>query len=189
MDDMQKSPHLEKLIERGYEVIYLNEPMDEYMMQFLHEFDDKRFMDVSKEDLRLDKDADTKKHMKQLRKRFKPLTSWWKMHFPNDIEKVVVSNRLSTTPCAVVTSKFAWSANMERIMATQAMNDPMRSEFMKAQKILEINPGHSLIKELNEMVQRNPRGEEALAVAQLLYDGALLESGFDPSDTRRFTAT
>lgn len=109
--------------------------------------------------------------------------------FYQDIEKVLVSNRLSTSPCAVVTSKYGWSANMERIMATQAMNDPMRANFMKGQKILEINPGHPLIKELNEMVQRDPRNPEPRAVAQLLYDAALLESGFDPSDMKRFTKT
>ena len=74
-------------------------------------------------------------------------------------------------------------------MASQAMNDPMRAEIMKAQKILEINPGHALIKELNEMVQRDPNNPDPRAVAQLLFDSALLESGFDPSDLRRFTTT
>lgn len=101
----------------------------------------------------------------------------------------MVSNRLSTSPCAVVTSKFGWSANMERIMATQAMSDPMRANIMKGQKILEINPGHPLIKELNEMVQRDPKNPDPLAMATLLYDSALLESGFEPSDVRRFTRT
>ena len=127
--------------------------------------------------------------MKKLKKKFKPLTEWWQSLFARDLEKVMVSNRLSSSPCAVVTSKYGWSANMERIMASQAMNDPMRAEIMKAQKILEINPGHSLIKELNEMVQRDPNNPDPRAVAQLLYDAALLESGFDPSDLRRFTTT
>eukprot|EP00210_Caulerpa_lentillifera_P004244 g4048.t1 len=190
IQELVASPFLEQLLEKDYEVIFFTDPIDEYMMQALVEFDDKRFLDASKEDLRFgDKTDDEKQRTKLLKKKYKKLTDWWRTLFAQDLEAVRISNRLSTTPCIVVASKYGWSANMERIMAAQAMSDPMRANVMKGSKILEINPGHPIIKTLNTLVEQDPTSKAAKALAVLMYDTALLESKFDPSDPKRFSQT
>ena len=123
-------------------MIYFTDPIDEYTMQNLTEFDEFKFSNASKEDLKFgDADDAEKKRNKALREDFKAFTKWWKDALPDDVEAVKLSNRLVTTPCSVVTSKYGWSANMERIMKAQALSDDTKMGYMRGRKTLEINPG------------------------------------------------
>ena len=137
-EQLQKSPFLERLLAKDYEVIYFTDPIDEYTMQNLTEFDEFKFSNASKEDLKFgDADDSEKKRNKALREDFKGFTKWWKDVLPvDDVEAVKISNRLVTTPCSVVTSKYGWSANMERIMKAQ------NPEFEGGKKILEVKLFH-----------------------------------------------
>merc|ERR1712216_570328 len=139
---LEKSPFLEKLLLKGFEVIYFTDPIDEYTMQNLTEFDEFKFSNASKEDMKFgDADEGEKKQFKKTKEHFKPFTKWWKdallTSYPDSIENVKISNRLSTTPCVVVTSKYGWSANMERIMRAQALSDDSRAQYMKGKKTLK----------------------------------------------------
>lgn len=187
-EEVAASPFLERLTSKGYEVIYFTDVLDEYLMQHLTEFDDKKFSDASKEDLKLsDKDDGEKARDKDLKRQFKKLTKWWKEQVGNKVSSVKVSNRLSTTPCVVVTPKWAQSANMERIMRAQALGDPSKMAMMRGQRTLEINPRHPLIKALRDRVANDPADEANVDVAKLLLDTALLESGFNLDDVKDYT--
>ena len=158
-------------------------------MQHLQEFDDKKFSSASKEDLKLsDKDDKERKRDKELKEEFKDLTKWWKTLLGDKVSSVKVSNRLTTTPCIVVTSKFGNSANMERIMRSQAFSDPSRASFMKGQRSLEINPRHPLVKALKNKVDADEKASDAESVGQLLFETALLESGFELDDAKSFSS-
>jgi heat shock protein beta len=122
-------------------------------MQYLMDYEDKKFQNVSKEGLKLGKDSKDK----ELKESFKDLTKWWKNSLSNDnVDDVKISNRLDNTPCVVVTSKFGWSANMERIMQSQTLSDASKQAYMRGKRVLEINPRHPIIKELRERVVKNP---------------------------------
>eukprot|EP00803_Ostreobium_quekettii_P005394 evm.model.scf_1379.4 EVM.evm.TU.scf_1379.4 scf_1379:28935-34995(-) len=124
---------------------------------------------------------------KKVKEEFKVLTTWWKEQLgAGEVDHVKVSNRLATTPCVVVTSRYGWSANMERIMKAQSYQDPSRQMFMKGRKSLEINPRHPLIRELKAKVEADSEADDAKSVAHLLYGSALLESGFVPEDPKAF---
>ena len=177
---LEKSPFLERLLAKDLEVIYFTDPIDEYTMQNLTEFDEYKFSNASKEDLKFgDADDAEKKRNKKIREMFKDFTKWWKDVLPSDeVENVKISNRLVTTPCSVVTSKYGWSANMERIMKAKALSDDSRASYMRGKKTLEINPRHPLIKTLRERSIEDPESEETKELATVLYETAMLESGF-----------
>ena len=161
-------------------MIYFTDPIDEYTMQNLTEFDEYKFSNASKEDLKFgDADDKEKKRQKALKEEFKDFTKWWRDVLPSeDVESVKVSNRLVTTPCSVVTSKYGWSANMERIMKAQALSDDSRASYMRGKKTLEINPRHPLIKTLRDRAAAEPEDESVKDLATVLYETAMLESGF-----------
>lgn len=124
-------------------------------MQNLTEFEDKKFQNASKDDLKIGS-KDEKAKLKETKEEFKDLTKWWKNLLGADkIEAVKVSNRLADTPGVVVTSKYGWSANMERIMQAQTLSDPSKQAYMRGKRTLEINPRHPIIKELREKVAQN----------------------------------
>ena len=190
VEALQASPFVERLLAKGVEVIFFTDPIDEYVTQNLTEFEDLKLQNASKEDLKIgDGDDDAKAAAKAAKARFKDLAAWWKALLPADgVEAVKVSTRLSTTPCVVVSSKYGWSANMERIMKAQAMGDDSRSSYMKGRKTLEINPEHPLIRQLDAAATADPASEAAKAVARLLFDTALLESGYTLEDTKAFAS-
>jgi heat shock protein beta len=185
-DEVENSPFLEKLKRKDYEVIYFTDALDEYVMSNLAEYDGHKFFDASKEDLKIGKDKSEKSAEKKLRGEYKELTKWWKDQLGREVQGVKVSKRLHDTPLVVVTSKFGWSANMERIMKAQAMGDSEKSAFMRGQKTLEINPHHPLIQELKTLHGSSPEGERTQLLARLLYETALLESGFQLDDNKAF---
>ncbi|KAH0684954.1 hypothetical protein KY285_022498 [Solanum tuberosum] len=183
-EQLEKSPFLERLNKKDYEVILFTDPVDEYLMQYLMDYEDKKFQNVSKEGLKL-KDSKTK----ELKESFKGLTKWWKTTLASDnVEDVKISNRLADTPCVVVTSKYGWSAYMEKIMHSQTLSDASKQAYMRGKRVLEINPRHPIIKALQERVVTDPEDESVKLTAKLIYQTALMESGFDLSDPKDFAS-
>ncbi|GAB4852545.1 Heat shock protein 90 [Ancistrocladus abbreviatus] len=184
-EQLEKSPFLERLTKKNYEVIFFTDPVDEYLMQYLMDYEDKKFQNVSKEGLKLGKDSKDK----ELKESFKELIKWWKSALAKDnVDDVKISNRLADTPCVVVTSKFGWSANMERIMKSQTLTDAAKQSYMRGKRVLEINPRHPIIKELRERVATDPEDESVKQTAQLMYQTALMESGFMLDDPKDFAS-
>ncbi|KAL6574412.1 heat shock protein 90 [Orobanche hederae] len=184
-EQLEKSPFLERLTKKNYEVIFFTDPVDEYLMQYLMDYEDSKFQNVSKEGLKIGKDSKDK----ELKESFKDLTKWWKGALASDnVDDVKLSNRLADTPCVVVTSKYGWSANMERIMQSQTLSDANKQAYMRGKRVLEINPRHPIIKELRERVVKDPEDESVKQTAQLMYQTALVESGFLVNDPKDFAS-
>ncbi|KAI4389980.1 hypothetical protein MLD38_002139 [Melastoma candidum] len=184
-EQMEKSPFLERLKKKNYEVILFTDPVDEYLMHYLMDYEDKKFQNVSKEGLKLGKDSKDK----ELKESFKELTKWWKTALASEnVEDVKISNRLDNSPCIVVTSKYGWSANMERIMQSQTLTDANKQAYMRGKRVLEINPRHPIIKELRERVVKDPEEASVKQTAQLMYQTALMESGFLLTDPKEFAS-
>ncbi|KAK8509986.1 hypothetical protein V6N13_118527 [Hibiscus sabdariffa] len=183
-EQLEKSPFLERLKKKNYEVIFFTDPVDEYLMQYLMDYEGKQFQNVSKEGLKIGKEKN-----KELKESFKELTKWWKNALASDnVDEVKISNRLDNTPCVVVTSKYGWSANMERIMQSQTLSDASKQAYMRGKRILEINPRHPIIKELRERVVKDSEDESVKQTAQLIYQTALMESGFNLPDPKDFAS-
>jgi len=187
-DAAQKSPFIEGLMKRGLEVLYLVEPIDEITLTNLQTYDDKPLVDVSKDELDLGEDTEEeKKEAETTEADFKALTDWMKEVLGDQVEKVVVSNRLGDSPCILATSKFGWSANMERIMRAQAMGDNKAMEYMKGRKVFEINPNAAIIKALK--AKAGPGSSQmAKDQVQLMFDTAMLTSGFIIENSSEFAS-
>uniref|UniRef100_A0A0D3AVT5 Histidine kinase/HSP90-like ATPase domain-containing protein n=1 Tax=Brassica oleracea var. oleracea TaxID=109376 RepID=A0A0D3AVT5_BRAOL len=177
----KSAPFLEKLIQKDIEVLYLVEPIDEVAIQNLQTYKEKKFVDISKEDWNLVSDEDEVKE-REAKQEFNILCDWMKQQLGDKVAKVQVSNRLSSSPCVLVSGKFGWSANMERLMKAEALGDTSSLEFMRGRRILEINPDHPIIKDLNAACKNAPESSEATRVVDLLYDTAIIPSGFTPDN-------
>merc|ERR1711937_224269 len=183
---VEKSPYLERLRKKGYEVLYYIDPIDEYAMPQLTEFKGFQFAGANKENLKLEDDDLEEKKLKKIGEMYKPVTDWFKETLGSKIEKAVVSNRLLETPAILVSSQYGWSTNMERIMKAQTMGSNDRGSAMVAQKTLEINPGHPVIKEIKARVEKDNSDAEAKDMANTMYDVALIQSGLTPTDPHNF---
>ncbi|KAJ0987885.1 hypothetical protein J5N97_006241 [Dioscorea zingiberensis] len=161
-------------------VLFLVDPMDEVAIQNLKSYKEKNFVDISKEDLDLgDKNEEKEKDIKQ---EFGQTCDWIKKRLGDKVASVQISNRLSSSPCVLVSGKFGWSANMERLMRAQTLGDTSSLEFMRARRVFEINPDHPIIKNLNVACRTCPDDPEAQRAIDLLYDTALISSGFTPEN-------
>jgi len=190
VEAVENSPFLEKLKKKDLEVLYLVDPIDEYAIQHVTEYDSKKLMSVSKEGLSFgDSDEKTdKKRIEIYKEKFAPLTDYLKEVYESKVTKVTVSPRVETTPCILVTSQYGNSANMERIMRSQAFSDPSKAQYLNSQKVMEVNPRHPLIVELLNQVESDPDAEETKDIAWLLHDTALLQSGFMQDDIEAYSA-
>ena len=177
LEFVKKSSFVEKIVSKGYEVLYMIEPIDEYCMMQLNEFDGKTMVSVTKEGLELPEDESEKKQMEEDVVRYTSLCNKVKEILENKVEKVVISNRLTTSPCCVVSSQYGWSANMERIMKAQTLKDTSSMNYMIGKKHLELNPNHDIVKTLLEKVESDIKD-----VVLLLYETSLLSSGFTLDD-------
>nr|WRM33297.1 heat shock protein 90B1 [Eisenia fetida] len=188
--EVEKSPFVERLLKKGYEVLYLVEAVDEYCIQSLPEFEGKKFQNAAKEGLKLDESEKSKQRKEALDKEFEPLLTWMKDDALKDqIEKAVITERLTTSPCALVASSFGWSGNMERIMKAQAYqktNDANNQYYATQKKTLELNPRHPLVKELKNRVENNKSDQTTKDLAVVLFETATLRSGFALADTAEF---
>merc|ERR1712013_402101 len=172
------SSFVERLKKRGLEVIYMTEPIDEYVVQQLKEFDGKNLVSVTKEGLELPEDEEERKKKEADKEKFEPLCKVMKDILDKKVEKVVVSSRLVTSPCCIVTSQYGWTANMERIMKAQALRDTSTMGYMAAKKHLEINPDHSIVENLRQRAETDKNDKSVKDLVLLLFETALLSSGF-----------
>ena len=184
LEALSSSPLIELLNKKGIEVLLLTEPIDPFLVQNLKNYKGKSLVSVSKE-LVLE-EASTQTQEDQFRQKFNPLCSHIKSILGNKIEKIVISNRLVDSPCALSTSEFGWSARMEQIMKTQTMRDISMHSFMASKKILELNPTHFIIQNLQKIFSENPDDGAISNLAWILYDTALLTSGFSLTNPRDF---
>ncbi|RXN15484.1 endoplasmin [Labeo rohita] len=188
--EAESSPFVERLLKKGYEVIYLTEPVDEYCIQALPEFDGKRFQNVAKEGVKFDESDKAKEKREALEKEFEPLTTWMKeKSLKDNIEKAILSQRLTKSPCALVASQYGWSGNMERIMKAQAYQtgkDISTNYYASQKKTLEINPKHPLIKEMLKRVKEDAEDQTAADLAVVLFETATLRSGYQLADTKAY---
>jgi len=176
------SSFVEKLKKRGLEVVYMTEPIDEYVVQQLKEFDGKNLVSVTKEGLELPEDDDEKEKKESDMKKFEGLCKVMKDILDKKVEKVVVSSRLVSSPCCIVTSQYGWTANMERIMKAQALRDTSTMGYMAAKKHLEINPDHSIVENLRQRAEADKNDKSVKDLVMLLFETALLSSGFSLED-------
>merc|ERR1719316_979552 len=187
MDEVKSSAFLERLRAKGLEVLFLTDPIDEYAIQNLTEFDGKKLQSVTKEGLKFgDEEEVDGKRADLYKEQFKPLTKWLKDLYSETVEKIAVSSRLQDTPCIFVTSQYGYSANMERIMQSQAFADNKRTQYLVSKKTMEINPRHPIVIELKKRAEENPDSDDTKDFAQLMYDTALLNSGFQMEDATGF---
>ncbi|XP_010524613.1 PREDICTED: heat shock protein 90-6, mitochondrial [Tarenaya hassleriana] len=175
----RNTPFLEKLLETDLEVLYLVDPIDEVAIQSLKSYKEKDFVDISKEDLDL---GDTNEEKEAAMKEFGQTCEWIKKWLGEKVAGVQISNRLSSSPCVLVSGKFGWSANMERLMKAQTVGDTSSLEFMRGRRVFEINPDHPIIKNLTAAHKSNPDDEDAARAIDLLYDAAVVSSGFTPEN-------
>ncbi|KAG7201908.1 hypothetical protein KM043_004619 [Ampulex compressa] len=177
-EQVANSSFVERVKKRGFEVVYMTEPIDEYVVQQMKEFDGKLLVSVTKEGLELPEDEEEKKKREEDKAKFENLCRVMKNILDSKVEKVVVSNRLVDSPCCIVTSQYGWTANMERIMKAQALRDTSTMGYMAAKKHLEINPDHAIIETLHQKAEADKSDKAVKDLVILLFETALLSSGF-----------
>jgi len=184
--DVEHSPFLERLKARNLEVIYMTDPLDEYVTSALTDFDGNSLQSVAKEGLKLPGEKEDKD--KDLKESFKPLTEWLKSIYGDRVEKVIISNKLVDSPMILSTSQYGWSSTMEKIMKHQTFSDASKQNYMLSKKVLEINPRHPIIKELKAKMEADSKDAALADMANLMYDAALLQSGFEMSSPKEFAS-
>merc|ERR1712003_172067 len=185
---VENSPFIERLKKNGYEVLYMTDPIDEYAVQQLKEFDGKKLLSATKEGLQMDEDEDEKKAFEEAKSRTEGLCKLMNEVLDDKVEKVVVSNRLADSPCCLVTGEYGWSANMERIMKAQALRDSSQSAYMTSKKTMEINPTNSIVVALREKADADQSDKTVKDLIWLLYDTSLLPSGFSLDEPATFAS-
>merc|ERR1712072_1530788 len=185
ISQVSSSPFLENLRKKGLEVLYMVDPVDEYAVQQLKEFDGKKLKSVTKEGLDI-ADEDEKEKLEELKAEFEPLTKLMKEVLGDKVEKVVISDRMADSPCVLTTSEYGWSANMERIMKAQALRDSSMSSYMQSKKTMEVNPKHSIMTELKKKASADKSDKTVKDLIWLLFDTSLLTSGFNLDEPTQF---
>ena len=180
------SPFLEGLKSRGYEVLYLVDPIDEYMVQQMKEYDGKKLVSITKEGVEMDETEDEKKAKEEEKARFEPLCKLMKDVLGDKVEKVIISHKYDESPCALVTSEHGWTANMERIMKAQALRDNSMTSYMVSKKTMELNPKNQIVIELRNKADVDTSDKTVKDLIWLMYETSLLTSGFNLEDSSQF---
>merc|ERR1712012_668118 len=194
LDTMKKAPSLQVFRKKDLEVLMLDDHLDEPCLQKLADYEGKKFVSIQKADVKLDETEEEKKRFSKVKDMYKPLTDWWKDSLTDftekgamkdagvKIEKVEISKRLTESPVVVVTSQFGYSAQQEKVMKAQAFQNKDQLSMMSGRKTLEINPNHPVIADLLAKVKVSKEDAAALDTAQVLFQTAILESGYEIAD-------
>merc|ERR1712188_58471 len=194
LDIMDKAPALQIFKKKDLEVLMLEDHLDEPSIQKLADYEGKKFVSIQKADVKLDETEEEKKRFSKLKDMYKPLTDWWKETLTEitekgamkdagvKVEKVEISKRLTDSPVVVVTSQFGYSAQQEKIMKAQAFQNKDQISMMSGRKTLEVNPNHPVIVDLLSKVKGDKEDKAALDTAQVLFQTALIESGYEIAD-------
>merc|ERR1712031_100079 len=194
IETMNKAPSLQIFKKKDLEVLMFDDHLDEPCIQKLADYEGKKFVSIQKADVKLDESEDEKKRFSKLKDMYKPLTDWWKDKLTEftekgamkdagvKVEKVEVSKRLTESPVVVVTSQFGYSAQQEKIMKAQAFQNKDQLSMMSGRKTLEVNPNHPVIADLLAKVKADKEDAAALDTAQVLFQTALIESGYEIAD-------
>merc|ERR1712207_11714 len=185
---VESSPFIERLKKRGYEVLYMVDPIDEYAVQQLKEFDGHKLVSCTKEGLTIEETEEEKKEKEEKKSQFEALCRVIKDILGDKVEKVIVSDRVVDSPCVLVTGEYGWSANMERIMKAQALRDASQSQYMTSKKTMEVNPTNSIISALREKADADQTDKTVKDLIWLLYDTSLLTSGFSLEEPATFAS-
>merc|ERR1712178_422540 len=183
---VETSPFLEKLKKKGYEVLFMVDPIDEYAVQQLKEYEGKKLLSATKEGLAMQEPEDEKKAFEEEKAKTEGLCKLMKEVLDDKVDKCVVSGRLADSPCVLVTGEYGWSANMERIMKAQALRDSSSSAYMSSKKTMEINPSNPIISSLREKAEADQGDKTVKDLIWLLYDTSLLTSGFSLDEPATF---
>merc|ERR1711959_101878 len=183
---VESAPFLETLKKRGFEVLYMTDPIDEYAIQQLKEYDGKKILNITKEGLNIDKSDEEQKEWEEKKAACENLCKLIKEVLGDKAEKVVVSDRLTNSPCCPVTGEYGWSANMERIMKAQALKDSSMSGYMASKKTMELNPTHAIIEALRARAEEDKNDKTVKDLLWLLFDTSLLTSGFSLDEPTTF---
>merc|ERR1712025_1398575 len=194
METMHKAPSLQIFKKKDLEVLMLSDHLDEPCIQKLADYEGKKFVSIQKADVKLDETEEEKKRFSKLKDMYKPLTDWWKDTLTEltekgamkdagvKVEKVEISKRLTDSPVVVVTSQFGYSAQQEKIMKAQSFQNKDQISMMSGRKTLEVNPNHPVVTDLLSKVKANKEDPAAMDTALVLFQTALIESGYDISD-------
>ncbi|KAA8533674.1 hypothetical protein F0562_031191 [Nyssa sinensis] len=186
---VENSPFLERLKKKGYEVLFMVDAIDEYAIGQLKEYDGKKLVSATKEGLKLEDESEEEKQKKEEKKKsFENLCKTIKEILGDKVEKVVVSDRIVDSPCCLVTGEYGWTANMERIMKAQALRDNSMAAYMSSKKTMEINPDNGIIEELRKRAEADKNDKSVKDLVMLLYETALLTSGFSLEEPNTFAA-
>merc|ERR1711871_1798508 len=187
-DSLMKSPAVESLPAKDIEVIFMTDSIDEYSLQHLTEFEGKRLINAAREGLKLEEDDKDKKRLELYKEDFKPTIDFMKDKLGKKVEKVAISTHLVSSPCMISSADYGWTAQMEKVMKSQAFADQSKFEFMKSKRNFEINPRHPVIVKLNEMIKDNKDDESLVDAIMSLYTSSMLTSGysFSPEESIEF---
>jgi len=185
---VEHSPFTEGLKKKGFEVVYMTDPIDEYMVQQLKEYDGKKLVCITKEGLNITDNDDEKQKAEDDKKANENLCKVVKDILGDKVEKVVVSQRIVDSPCVLVTGEHGWSAYMEKIMKAQALRDNSMSTYMLSKKTMEINPDHPIVVELRKKADADKSDKTVKDLVWLLYETSLLTSGFNLDEPANFAA-
>merc|ERR1711881_450977 len=194
METMKKSPNLQIFKKKDLEVLMLTDHLDESCIQKLADYEGKKFVSIQKADVKLDESEEEKKRFSKIKDMYKPLTDWWKETLTEltekgamkdagvKVEKVEISKRLTESPVVVVTSQFGYSAQQEKVMKAQAFQSKDQIGMMSGRKTLEINPNHPVVVDLLAKVKASKEDSAAMDTALVLFQTALIESGYEIAD-------